>query len=161
VYFLGIHISADWIIFIAYVIVPIIVLAQICCWHAMLTLNYFWHAIEEFLWVIMLALAAACCISGYFVLDGIPQLLMLVGLVSSIGAAAIMLFVDIPMYFRRTQQQTRLGVKYLGIAEGIKDAANRRNKKRKWRIWKTEVVWISSYFTIGVWLSIAMIFVKF
>lgn len=161
VYFLGIHIGSTWIITIAYVIVPVIVLAQISCWYATLTLNHLWHGVEEMLWVIMLMLAAASCLQGYFVLDGIPQLLMLVGIISSIAAAGVMLLVDIPMYIERCQQHAGKDIQYLGFVEGVRDAMQRRKKTGKWRVWKSEVLWISSYFTVGVWLSIAMIFVKF
>lgn len=161
VYYLGLHIDTGWVIVMAYAIVPLIVLAQISCWYATITLNHFWHGVEEILWVIMLAMAAACCIQGYLVLDGIPELFMLVGLLSSIFAAGIMLLIDIPMYLERTRQHATKGAKYLGIVEGIQDATQRRKKTRKWRVWKPEVLWISSYFTVGVWLSIAMIFVEF
>ena len=36
-----------------------------------------------------------------------------------------------------------------------------RNIHSAWSVWKHEVVWISAYFTFGVWLSIAMVFVPF
>jgi hypothetical protein len=47
------------------------------------------------------------------------------------------------------------------VGEGIRDALNRRISTNDWVVWKEEVVWISTYFTFGVWLSIGMMFVRF
>lgn len=160
-HYLGMHLDSYWIVLVSYLIVPLIVLAQASCWYAMLTLNHFWHGVEEFLWVIMLVLAVACCSAGFYQLDGLPQVFMLVGIVSSVCAIGIMALVDIPMYLNRVREHQDKGRRRLGVAEGFRDAYSRRKKTRKWRIWKSEVVWISSYFTIGVWISIAMVFVEF
>jgi hypothetical protein len=45
--------------------------------------------------------------------------------------------------------------------EGIRDALNRRISTNEWVAWKEEVVWIRTYSTFGVWLSIGMMFVRF
>jgi len=37
----------------------------------------------------------------------------------------------------------------------------RRVQTSDWNVWKNEALWITSYFTVGVWLSIAMVFVQF
>ena len=37
----------------------------------------------------------------------------------------------------------------------------RRVPTSDWAIWRHEVIWISTYFTVGVWLSISMMFVQF
>lgn len=158
---LGIYLEVSFIVLISYLLVPIIVVAQVSCWYAALTLNHFWHGIEEVMWVIMIVLAAGCFITGYVLLDGWLQLLMVLGLISCIGAAWIMLFVDIPMYFSRQDEEARNGQRYLAIVEGARDAWERRIQTSEWAVWKQEVVWISSYFTFGVWLSIGMIFIEF
>lgn len=161
IYYLGQHIDSNEIIAISFAIVPLIILAQASCWHATLTLNHFWHGVEEFLWIIMLTLAAGSCMLGFYVLDGLPQIFMLIGIISSVAAIAIMALVDIPMYFQRSKQHASNGGQYLNLVEGFRDAFGRRKQTHKWRVWKPEVLWISSYFTIGVWLSIGMIFLEF
>jgi hypothetical protein len=161
IYDLGAHLESTLITAIAWSLVPIIVIAQVCCWRAALTLNHFWHGIEEAMWIVMIVLAAACCITGYFVLTGWLKAVMAVGIVSCLGAAYIMLFVDIPMYFRRSREHLEEGRRHLSIGEGIRDALSRRIPTSEWSVWKHEVVWISTYFTLGVWLSISMIFVRF
>lgn len=161
IYDLGVYMDSSLVTFIAYSVVPIIIIAQIFCWYATLSLNHFWHGMEEVMWIIMITLAAGSFITGFFMLGGMLKVLMAVGIVSCLGAGYIMLFVDIPMYFNRTQQQAKRGRRYLRITEGMRDAMSRRIQTNDWSIWKQEVLWISTYFTFGVWMSIGMIFIKF
>jgi hypothetical protein len=161
IYDLGIYMDSKLVILVAYSVVPLIVIAQAFCWYATLTLNHFWHGMEEVMWIVMIVLAAGCFITGFFMTAGMLKVLMAVGIVSCLGAGYIMLFVDIPMYFSRTQTSKKNGRRYLAIGEGIQDALSRRVQTSDWSVWKHEVMWISSYFTFGVWMSIGMIFIKF
>lgn len=161
IYDLGQFVHSPLIMLIAFTLLPIIVFAQISCWYAALTLNHFWHGIEEAAWVLMILLAAGCLVTGFFLLSGVHQILMGIGIVSCIGSAYIMLFMDIPMYLSRKEQSSQAAQKYLSVGAGIKDAISRRVITNDWSIWKKEVLWISTYFTFGVWLSIGMVFVKF
>lgn len=158
---LGIVLNSSTIIFISYAIVPIIVLAQVFCWYAALTLNHFWHGMEELAWVIMVLLAAGSFYSGFIALDGVYKILMGIGILSSLGSAYIMLFMDIPMYFSRKKDGASQDTKYLTVAEGMNDALSRRVQTSDWAVWKKEAVWITTYFTFGVWLSIGMVLVDF
>lgn len=161
IYDLGVLLNSPVITTIAYTIVPIIVLAQVFCWYAALTLNHIWHGIEESAWVIMVLLAAGCFLTGFTLLDGVYKILMSIGLISCLGSAYIMLFIDIPMYFSRQENNSKSGIKYLTIKDGIQDALSRRVQTSDWEVWKKEAVWITSYFTFGVWLSIGMVFINF
>lgn len=158
---LGQSLSSPTIQFIAYTLVPIIVLAQVSCWYATLTLNHLWHSIEEAAWVAMLALAAVCFSIGFFMLSGVLKVLMAIGIISCLGSAYIMLFIDIPMYLSRKHDSHKQARQFLSVSAGIKDALSRRVKTSDWDVWKKEVLWLSSYFTFGVWLSIGMVFVRF
>ena len=158
---LGQSLSSPTIQFIAYTLVPIIVLAQVSCWYATLTLNHLWHSIEEAAWVAMLALAAVCFSIGFFMLSGLLKVLMAIGIISCLGSAYIMLFIDIPMYLSRKHDSHKQARQFLSVSAGIKDALSRRVKTSDWDVWKKEVLWLSSYFTFGVWLSIGMVFVRF
>ena len=158
---LGVLLGSPTVMFIAYTIVPIIVLAQICCWYAALTLNHFWHGMEELAWVVMIFLAGGCFLAGFISLDGVYQVLMGIGLLGCMGSAYIMLFIDIPMYLSGKNDGSRLGIKYLSIPEGINDALNRCVQTSDLEIRKKEALWITPYFTIGVWLSIGMALIHF
>lgn len=161
VYGLSEALNSTLILYISYSIVPIIVIAQLFCWHATLTLNHFWHSMEELAWVIMLALIAGCFIAGYFLLPTGYQVLMSIGFICCVLSMWLMLFVDIPMYLSRTHERKEKGHNLLNIKEGMQDAVMRRVHTNAWSIWKKEVLWITSYFTVGVWLSIAMVVIRF
>lgn len=161
IYNLGQSLNSASIQYTAYSIVPIIVLAQISCWYAALTLNHFWHSLEEAAWVVMVTIAAACFTIGFFMLSGILKILMAIGIISCLGSAYIMLFIDIPMYLSRKIDSHKQARQFLSVSAGIKDAISRRVKTSDWGVWKKEVIWLSTYFTFGVWLSIGMIFVRF
>ena len=65
------------------------------------------------------------------------------------------------MYFSCSRNHGTNDRRYLSLDEGMRDAFVRRVHTQDWAVWKNEVVWISAYFTFGVWLSIGMIFVRF
>jgi hypothetical protein len=163
IYSLGVFIESNWVVYLAYTIVPTIILAQVFCWYATLTLNHFWHGLEEVTWVVMITLALTCLINGYIIFENNSdkQVIMLIGIYACLGSLYIMVFVDIPMYLKRVIQGRTDGLKYLTVNQGIQDAWQRRVQTSDWAIWKKEILWITSYFTLGVWLSIAMILVKF
>ena len=144
---------------VSFLVVPIIIIAQVFCWYAALTLNHFWHGMEESAWVVMIVLALGSFIVAYEMVEGIYKIFMLVGIVSCLGSLYIMLFVDIPMYFSRKQKGVKTGLQYLSVTQGMKDAFSRRVQTSDWDVWKKEVVWITCYFTLGVWLSISMVVV--
>jgi hypothetical protein len=158
---LGILLESPAITLISYMIVPLIVIAQVFCWYAALTLNHFWHGMEEFAWVIMVSLAAFCFATGFIVLPDEYNVLMSIGFLSCVGSAYIMLFLDIPMYFSRKDDGAKSGTKYLTLEKGVQDALSRRVQTSDWEVWKKEAVWITPYFTFGVWLSIGMVVINF
>ena len=157
VYSLAIAVNCTAITFVAYLVVPLVMIAQLFCWYATLTLNHFWHGIEEMTWVIMLILVGSCFLAGFFLLTPTHKILMAIGFISCLASIYIMLFIDIPMYLSRSKiHQRRLTFK-----EGISDALLRRVHTKAWTVWKKEVLWLTSYFTFGVWLSISMVVIQF
>jgi hypothetical protein len=67
--------------------------------------------------------------------------------------------VDIPLYMTRWRIGKHAGLRYLRIVEGLKDAVVRRRVTQTSDAWREEVIWMSLYFSAGVWLSLAIIFV--
>jgi hypothetical protein len=161
IYDLGAYLQSPTISFIAYLIVPIIVLAQGFCWYAALTLQHIWHGVEEFAWIIMILLATFCFFNGFIALTGMYKLVMFIAITACLGSAYIMLFIDIPMYLSRQREELQAGRSFLTIGDGFRDALSRRVHTDDWSIWKKEAIWITTYFTFGVWLSISMVLVDF
>jgi hypothetical protein len=140
-------------------IVPLVVLAQLCCWYAVISLNHLGHAIEEILWS---ALAFLVALSLGLTLGQVPaysRILCGLGMVACAGAAFLMLAVDVPMYLARWRHAKTSGVRYLSLMEGLRDALQRRRVAHRWSDWRPEVPWMSLYFSVGVWLSLCLVFV--
>ena len=144
---------------VAWSIVPLILIAQVCCWYAVISLNHLGHAIEEMLWS---ALAFLMALSLGLTLGQMPagsRILSSLGMVACAGAALLMLAVDVPMYLARWRHARSSGVRYLSLMEGLRDALQRRRVAYRWSEWKPEVPWMSLYFSVGVWLSLCFVFV--
>jgi hypothetical protein len=92
-------------------------------------------------------------------MPGESRLLSVFGIVACAGAAFLMLAVDVPMYFARWRHARRSGIRYLSLTEGLTDALQRRRVAYRWSEWRPEVPWMSLYFTVGVWLSLCLVFV--
>jgi hypothetical protein len=144
---------------IALAVLPIIIVAEIACWFAVLTLNHIGHAIEELLWSIMVLLVAAGLVIYWQHTGGALPMWVMVGLIASAGTTALILFIDVPMYIGRWRIAKRAGLRYLRVIEGLKDTVARRRVTRASEDWRSEVLWMSLYFSAGVWVSLGIVLV--
>ena len=144
---------------VSWSIVPLIVLAQLCCWYAVISLNHLGHAIEEILWSVLAFLAAVSLGLSFGQMSADSRILSGLGMMGCAGAALLMLAIDVPMYVARWRQGRSSGVRYLSLREGIRDALQRRRVAHRWSEWSPEVPWMSLYFSVGVWLSLCFVFV--
>jgi hypothetical protein len=140
-------------------LVPLILLAQLCCWYAVISLNHLGHAIEEILWSGLAFLVALSLGLTWGQMPAGIRILSWVGMVACAGAAFLMLAVDVPMYLARWRHARSSGVRYLSLTEGLRDALQRRRVAHRWSEWRPEVPWMSLYFSVGVWLSLCLVFV--
>ncbi|HXV82811.1 MAG TPA: hypothetical protein VEG60_23350 [Candidatus Binatia bacterium] len=67
--------------------------------------------------------------------------------------------IDIPLYITRWRIGKRTGLRYLRVVAGLKDAVVRRRVTQTRDAWREEVLWMSLYFSAGVWVSLSIIFV--
>ena len=142
----------------ALAIVPFIVLAEVCSWYAVLTTAQWAHAIENSIWGISAALLVAglLIIGPHRLADLYPPTIAW-----AIGGGAYVIFMlclDVPMYWSRWLADRKRGRKYLSIAQGVVDVCRRRVVSYLWEDWKDEVLWMSLYFTLGVWSSISLVY---
>jgi hypothetical protein len=135
-------------------IVPLVVVAELVCWYAVLSLNHIGHAIEETLWALLMLILAAALGTAAVAADGLLRWLMILGVVLSIGAALTMAF-DVRMYIRRWRM--RADQVQLTLATSLRDTLHRRQPTVAWEVWREEVPWMTLYFTVGVWTSLAMV----
>lgn len=149
--------GVPWIAHAAYFIVPPLVLAQVFCWHSVLTLNHLGHAIENSLWTATFAGVGVCLAAAAPHLQGELLAFVVAGTCLAFGFVAFMVTVDVPMYVARWRQAHREKRRFLSLQEGFRDALFRRVRTREWSHWKPEVAWLTGYFSVAVWLSVSCV----
>jgi hypothetical protein len=138
-------------------ILPLIVTAEICSWQAVLTTSNRGHIFENSLWGIAAALIVICFVAIAINIPGDRTLALGVWTFGGVLFSAYIFIVDVPMYRVRWKADVAQRRKYLGIAQGVADVSQRRVVSRRWEDWRGEVVWMTLYFSFGVWVSISLI----
>jgi hypothetical protein len=141
-------------------VVPGIVIAQCCCWYAIITLNHLGHAVEELFWAIILAFLAVGLAGAWPYTHGTLSLVIAISIAGCVGAVLVMSLVDIPMYIARWRQSRR-HQPYLSIMGGVTDTLTRRHSTSSWLVWRHEALWMTLYFSVAVWLSIGMTLLEY
>ena len=144
-------------VMVSYAVVPMIFVAELFSWYAVLTTSNLGHVIEESLW----GLCALMLAASY--LHALPrtqrELRSVLAAFSAIGAiyALYMFLVDVPMYWSRWTFDNEHGHQFLSVTQGLLDASGRWVVSYRWADWESEVIWMSSYFSVAVWMSIGLI----
>ena len=125
------------------------------CWYAVLSLNHIGHAMEESLWSLLMLMMSAIAGTAALAADGsLRAMLIACFLIYGVGAGLTMAF-DVRMYVRRWRLRT--DDPRLTLATGWHDSRSRRHQTIAWEVWREEVPWMTLYFSIGVWTSLAMV----
>lgn len=138
-------------------IVPLIALAELCSWYSVLSTSNLGHTIEESLWGLCAVIVAGCLVSLWPRLVPRQRPLLVLWVVAAASYALYMFAVDVPMYWQRWLADEAAGRAYLGLGDGVADMAQRVVVSTRWEDWKTEVVWMTLYFSVGVWASIGLV----
>jgi hypothetical protein len=142
---------------VSWLLVPLIVVAEVCSWYAVLTTNYLGNAIEESLWTLSAALLVLGCVTLWFQGRAGQRPLLAAAIVLGITYVAFMSTVDVPNYVSRWLSDEAHGRAYLSLDQGLRDAWTRRCVTFDWDEWRPEVPWMSLYFSVAVWCSIALV----
>jgi hypothetical protein len=113
--------------------------------------------IEESLWGVSAMLLVISLLSMWpRSSQRLRPLLLAMGL-TGIAYVAFMFLVDVPMYWSRWVADEAVGRHYLSLSQGVLDTSGRWVVSQQWQVWKSEVIWMTLYFSIAVWLSIAFV----
>jgi hypothetical protein len=145
---------------VSLIIVPFIAIAQVCCWHAVLTTRNLGHVFENSLWGISAALIVICLVATAWQVPASRSVTLAVWTAGGALYVAYIFIFDVPMYWARWKADEALGRRYLALAQGAVDVARRSVVSRRWEVWRNEVPWMSLYFSVGVWVSISLIFAR-
>jgi hypothetical protein len=140
----------------AWVIVPLILIAECFSWYAVLTTNYLGNAIENSIW------AAAFFVVGIGLCRLLPdfdapvRVVLAIAVIGIAGYLAFLMTIDVPMYLSRWRAGVADGSKLLGPLEGLRDVSTRWVVTHDLAEWKDESPWMSLYFSAAVWASLAL-----
>jgi hypothetical protein len=133
-------------------VVPLIAVAEILSWLATLTTNNLFHAAENSLWTLTAALALVFLASRWRLVGDRGKRVIAAAIVCGVGYIAFMVTVDVPMYLARWEP----GREYLSLSEGMREILQRCVVTRDWEAWREDAMWLTPYFTVAVWISIAL-----
>ncbi len=154
---LGRMTAADTTVNAAWVILPLILIAEGFSWYAVLTKHYLGNAIENSLWAVaFFAVGIGLCrlLPGF---DGPVRVVLAIAITGIAGYLAFLMIIDVPMYLSRWRSEAADGSsKRLGPLEGLRDASTRWVVTHDFTHWKDEIAWMSLYFSAAVWASLAL-----
>ncbi len=155
-YQLGTITGADTTLNAAWVIVPLIVIAECFSWHAVLTTNYLGNAIENSIWAVAFFIVGIglCRLVPEF--DGQVRVILAIAIVGIASYLAFLITVDVPMYLNRWRIEVADGGKPMRPLEGLRDVSRRWVVTHDLAEWKDEIAWMSLYFSVAVWASLAL-----
>jgi hypothetical protein len=139
------------------VMVPLIAIAEVFSWYSVLTTSNLGHVIEESLWGLSAALLVLSLVWIWPRASAAMRPVLAAWAIAGIAYVAFMFLVDVPMYWSRWLADEASGRSYLSLAQGVLDASGRWTVSHRWQDWQSEVAWMSLYFSVAVWLSIALI----
>jgi hypothetical protein len=137
---------------VARLLVPIIVLAELSCWTAVLTSNYLLHAVENSLWTLAAALVLAAFLSlRARVRGGTARFLYAAG-ACAVVYIAFMVTMDVPMYVSRWLAAGGSP----SFEHELRTLLARCIVEREWDAWRRDALWLTPYFSVVVWTSIML-----
>ena len=140
----------------AWVIVPLILIAECFSWHAVVTTNYLGNAIENSIWAVAFFIAGIgiCRLLPEF--DGGLRIILVGALVGIVVYLAFLMTVDVPMYLKRWRADVARGNRGLKPLEGFRDVSTRWVVTYDLSEWRDEIAWMSLYFSAAVWASLGL-----
>jgi hypothetical protein len=153
---LGVMTGADTTVNAAWVIVPLILIAECFSWYAVLTRHYLGNAIENSLWAVTFFVVGIglCRLLPEF--DGPVRVVIVVAISGIVAYLAFLMTVDVPMYLSRWRAGLADGSKLLRPLEGLRDVSTRWVVSHDFAHWKDEIPWMSLYFSAAVWSSLGL-----
>src|SRR5580692_4218781 len=153
---LGTMSGAETAVNAAWVIVPLILIAECFSWYAVVTTNYLYNAIENSIWAVAFFIAGIgiCRLLPEF--DGAVRVILAGTVVGIAVYLAFLMTVDVPMYLKRWRADVARGNRGLKPLEGFRDVSTRWVVTYDLSEWREEIAWMSLYFSAAVWASLGL-----
>lgn len=141
---------------VAWLIVPLIMVAEWCSWYAVVTTDYLGNVFENSLWTATFLLIALALTRLAPRFRGLAKAAIATTLFGIAGYVVFMVTVDVPLYLSRWHAEIAAGHAFLNLAAGFHDVADRLVVARDFRDWRHEIPWMTLYFSVAVWASLAL-----
>jgi hypothetical protein len=153
---LGTMTGADTTLNAAWVILPLIIVAECFSWYAVLTRNYLGNSIENSIWAVAFFIIGIglCRLLPEF--DGPVRMVLAIAVIGIAGYLAFLMTIDVPMYLRRWRTELGDRSKFMRPLAGLYDVSTRWVVTHDLAEWKDEIPWMSLYFSVAVWASLAL-----
>jgi hypothetical protein len=153
---LGTMTGADITVNAAWIIMPLILIAEGFSWYAVLTTNYRGNAIENSLWAVAFFIVAIglCRLIPEF--HGPVRVILAVAIVGIAAYLAFLMTIDVPMYLNRWRAKVGDGSGLVHPLDGLRDVSTRWIVTHDLAEWKDEIAWMTLYFSAAVWASLAL-----
>ena len=148
--------GADTAVNAAWMIVPLILIAEGFSWHAVLTTNYLGNAIENSIWAVVFFIIGIGLCRLLFEFDGPVRVGLAITITGIAAYLAFLMTIDVPMYLSRWRTEVGDGSNLLKPLEGLRDVSTRWVVTHDLAEWKDEIAWMSLYFSAAVWASLAL-----
>jgi hypothetical protein len=145
---------------LAWPIVPLLTTAQCCAWFGVLTTNYVGQTVEESLWTTAAGLFMVGMVLCRTTASDHLKPFLTTGIVLCVSYMLFMITIDVPNYYALWQAKEAAGETYLTLAEGVADVQNMKITG-SYEDWRYPMVWQTLYFSIAVWISLAMVWFPF
>jgi hypothetical protein len=142
---------------LAWAVVPLIGIAELCSWYGVLTTSYIGNAVEESIWALTATLVVVSFLTLWPHCSRAYRPFLAAGVGIGLAYVLFMCTVDVPMYVTRWLADEASGRQYLSLSQGLADVQSRWVVTLGWDAWRAEMPWMSLYFSVGVWCSIGMV----
>lgn len=152
----GLNVGSRIVVIVSRLLVPIIIVAELFCWAAVLRADYLSHALENAHWTLAAVLGLVALIVLWPRIVKAQRYILAGAIVCSMGYVIFMITIDVPMYLARWEAAISSGQELRPLLDGIHLALQRCLIQQDWILWREDAVWLTLYFTIAVWISIVL-----
>jgi hypothetical protein len=133
-------------------VLPLIALAEVVSWCAVLTQNDLYHAIENSIWPLTVSIAVFFLATRWPHEGERARHAILAAAGAAATYVAFMVAYVVPMYLARWSP----GQAQLSPGEGLGQVLERCTVSHDWTLWWQDALWLTPYFTVCVWMSVAL-----
>ena len=137
-------------------VLPLIAIAELCSWVAVLSTSDLLHVAEHVLWTITTSFAMFFLATRWSQESKYGRHVIIASAACTIAYVAFMLSYVLPLYFERWQANFVATDAVFSVTQGVSTLLARCVVEHDWALWWRDAAWLTPYFTFAVWISLAL-----